>query len=263
MKKIFLLAILLNQLMVTMAQETEKPALTKKQKKEQRINTIIKQEEEGVLKYTRHWVGGFKLTNDGYGGFIEMGRARSVNKSLLFQLEITERKHVKEEKLQNDYSPTAPVIYGKINYFYPVKLGAQYQLLLGNKGNKNGVSVTSNFGGGLSLAMLRPYLVQVDKGGDVYEYVGYNSPDSSYFLNGPIVGGPNLSKGWSGLKITPGVYAKAGVRFDYGKYNEMVNAIEIGGTIEFYFKKIQQMIEVKQYNYFVGAYVSVVFGKRK
>jgi hypothetical protein len=263
MKKNLLFLFLTGMFFVSQAQDSTVVFKSKREKRNERIKAIIKQEEEGVLRYTRHFASGIKLTNDGYGGFVEVGRARNVNASLLFQLEITERKHVKEEKLQNDYSPTAPVIYGKINYFYPVKLGAQYQLLLGNKGNKNGVCVTSNFGGGLSMALLRPYLVQVDKGGGVYEFVGYNSPDSNYFINGPIIGGPGLSKGWSGLKVTPGLYAKAAVRFDYGKYNEMVNAIEIGGTFEYYFKKIQQMIVVKQYSYFLGAYVGIVFGKRK
>ena len=165
--------------------------------------------------------------------------------------------------MQNDYSPTAPVIYGKINYFYPVKLGVQVQKLLGNKGNKNGVSLSFNYGGGISLGLLRPYLVEVDKGNGNYEFVGYNSPDSNYFLNGPIVGGPTFSEGWGKMKITPGIYAKTGLRFDYGKYNEMINGLEIGATAELYSKKIPQMIVVKQYQYFLGAYVTLVFGRRK
>jgi len=263
MKKIFLLVIFAISVGKVLAQDTTVAAKSKKQQKRDRIEAIIKQEEEGVIKYTKHFIAGGKLTNDGYGGFLEMGRVRSVRSAFLYQLEITERKHIKEEKLQNDYSPTAPVIYGKINYFYPVKLGAQFQWLLGNKGYKNGVAVSANAGGGVSLALLRPYLVQVDKGNDVYEFVGYNSPDSNYFLNGPIIGGPGLSKGWGGLTVKPGIYGKAGVRFDYGKYNEMVNAIEIGGTYEFYFSKIQQMIEVKQYRWFAGVYVGLLFGKRK
>ena len=263
MKKLLSIAIGIFFLGVLSAQDTASVSKSKKEKKRERIDAIIKQEEEGVIKYTRHFLAGGKLTNDGYGGFVEMGRVRSLRTALLFQLEITERKHIKEEKLQNDYSPTAPVIYGKINYFYPVKLGVQYQWLLGNKGYKNGVSVSTNFGGGVSLALLRPYLVQVDKGNDVYEFVGYHSADSNYFLNGPIVGGPGLSKGWNGLQVKPGLYGKVGARFDYGKYNEMVNAIEIGGTYEYYFNKIEQMIAVKQYQWFAGVYVGLLFGRRK
>lgn len=236
---------------------------SKRELRKERINQIIRQEEEGVVTYHKHMLGGIKLTNDGYGGFFEVGRARSVNRALLFQLEVTERKHVKEEKLQNEFSPTAPVIYGKINYFYPIKLGVQQQLLLGNKGNRNGVCVSANYGGGLSLGLLRPYLVQVDKGNGIYEFVGYNSPDSNYFLNGPIIGGPSLGEGWKNLKLQPGFYAKAAARFDYGKYNELISGLEIGGTLEYYFQDVPQMIRVKRERFFLGAYVSLLFGRRK
>jgi hypothetical protein len=263
MKKLFLFILMTISSYFAMAQDSINVRKQKKEEKKQRINAIAKQEEEGVIVYKKHIAGGIKLTNDGAGVFGEIARARSVEKALLFQIEITERKHTKEEKLQNDYSPTAPVIYGKINYFYPVKLGVQISKLVGNKGNKNGVSLTFNYGGGISLGLLRPYLVEVDKGNGNYEFVGYNSPDSSYFLNGPIVGGPTLSEGWSKMKITPGIYAKTGLRFDYGKYNEMINGLEIGATAEFYSKKIPQMIVVKQYQYFLGAYVTLVFGRRK
>jgi hypothetical protein len=244
-------------------QEVSSNKKTHRQEKQQRIDAIVKQEEEGVLKFKKQFVAGFKLTNDGAGGFLEFAKAQTKTKGLLFQLEFTERKHVKEEKLQNEFGTSTPVIYGKINYFYPVKLGAQKQYLLGNKSNKNGVSVTANFGGGLSLGLLRPYLVEVDKGNGDYAFVGYNSPDSIYFLRGPIVGGPSLSNGWNQLKIIPGVYLKPAVRFDYGKYNEMVSAVEIGATAEYYFKKIQQMINVKQHQFFLGAYVALIFGRRK
>lgn len=245
------------------AQETATTKKSRREEKAQRINAIVKQEEEGVLKYKKHFAGGFKLTNDGSGAFIEMARAQSIKRTLLFQLEISERKHVKEEKLQNSYSPTAPVIYGKINFFYPLKLGVQEQFLFGNKGNKNGVNITGNFGGGISLGLMRPYLVEVDKGNGVYEFVGYNSPDSNYFLNGPIVGGPSFSNGWKNLKVIPGIYLKSSIRFDYGKYNEMLSAIEIGATAEYYTKKIPQMIIMKQQKLFLGAYVAIVFGRRK
>lgn len=85
-----------------MAQDSINVRKQKKEEKKQRINAIAKQEEEGVIVYRKHITGGIKLTNDGAGLFGEIARARSVEKALLYQLEITERKHTKEEKLQND-----------------------------------------------------------------------------------------------------------------------------------------------------------------
>ncbi|HAN65380.1 MAG TPA: hypothetical protein DCQ34_03465 [Chitinophagaceae bacterium] len=246
-------------------EKVEKP-ISKKELKRQRINEMVRQEEEGVIAYKKHLAFGLKLTSDGYGAFIEVARAQSVRKSLLFQLEISERKHPKEYKQQSDQFVflEAPLIYSKQNFFYPVKLGVQQQLVLGNKGNKNGVSITGNLGGGISLGLLRPYMVEVEKNGQ-RTFVSYNAVDSAQFLglNSIIYGGPNFGTGWNKLTVTPGFYAKPSVRFDYGRYNELLSAIEVGMTAEFYTKKVPQMVFSEPEQFFFSVYVGLVFGRRK
>lgn len=245
------------------AQETNKaPRKTRKEEKREKINAMIRLEEEGVIAYKKHFAFGLKLVSDGYGVFFEKGYAKSVKRANLFQLEISERKHQKEEKQSNPNAATAPLIYGKLNFFYPVKLGMQMQYLLGNKSNRNGVSITANVGGGISLGLLRPYEVEVDKAGE-RTYVRYDSPDSLLFINGPYYGGPNLGRGWNHMKLTPGVYVKPSLRFDYGRYNDLLSAIEVGVNAEFYSRKIPQMLYNKQKQFFFSAYFAVIFGKRK
>ncbi len=208
MRKIIFLIFIIAASFGASAQESKKQ---KQQERRAHKDNLIKEEEEGVIAYKKSFVFGAKLINDGYGIFFELGRASSVKKSTLYQLEISERKNVKEDKQNNPFVNSIPFIYGKENFFYPVKLGVQQQILLGNKSNKNGVSVTGNYGGGLSLALLRPYYIQVQEGSDL-KYVKYNSPDSATFLNGPFVGGPTFGKGWSEIKVTPGLYAKTCVK---------------------------------------------------
>lgn len=148
-----------------------------------------------------------------------------------------------------------------MNYMYAAKLGAQKWINFGNKGNKNGVSVTGNFGGGLSLGVLRPYEIRV---GDTY--ISYHS-DSTAFLNAirnyELSDGPSFSNGWKNLKFVPGLYVKPAIRFDYGKYNEIISAIEIGISAEFYSKKVQQMIWQDSKQFFFSPYVALIGGKRK
>ncbi len=259
MRRIFLIIIILAISCGAMAQKNKKQ---RQAEKRAHVNSLIKQEEEGVITYKKSFVFGAKLINDGYGAFFELGRASSVKKSTLYQLEISERKHIKEDKESNPFINSVPFIYGKQNFFYPVKLGVQQQVLLGNKSNKNGVSITANYGGGLSLGLLRPYYLQVQKGNDLV-YVKYNSPDSALFLDGPIYSGPTLGKGWSDLTVTPGAYAKTSVRFDYGSYNEIVSAIEVGLSAEYYSKKIPILLKATQRQFFFSGYVAFVFGKRK
>ncbi len=260
MKKIifFILAITLG--LSSFAQDDKK--VSKKEERRQRISAITRQEEEGVIKYKRHFAVGGKLTTDGYGGFVEVGRAQSVNRGLLFQFEITEKKHPKEEKQQVGFTQSIPLAYGKLNFVYPVKIGAQQQIILGNKGNKNGVSVTANVGGGLILGLLRPYLIEVDNNGKT-EYISY-SDDSTAFLDANnYIRAPTFGTGWNRLKVRPGLYLKPALRFDYGKYNEVVNAIEVGITTEFYSKAIEQMVYQKHERFFFSGFVAIVFGRRK
>jgi hypothetical protein len=269
MRKLFLTGLVISSLLTASAQTTKEE---RKQAKRDKINALIKQEEEGVIAYRKHTIFGIKLTNDGYGFFLDVGRGQSITKSLLFQLDFAERKHPKEDKQSNPFIPSTPFIYGKINFFYPLKLGVQQQILLGNKSNKNGVSVTANFGGGISLALLRPYMLDIfDTALGKRRNIKYESADSSLFTNNErlisptdlSVSGPRLGSGWNQMKITPGLYAKAALRFDYARFNEVVNALEVGVTGEFYAKKIPQIVFVPYKQFFTNIYVAILFGKRK
>ena len=269
MRKIFFIFLAVAASTSTLfAQQTKQD---KKDERRKKINAMIKEEEEGVIAYRKHTIFGLKLTSDGYGAFLEIGKAQSINKSLLFQLDISERKHPKENKVTDPQYPGPAVIFGKINFVYPIKIGVQQQILLGNKSNKNGVSVTANYGGGISLSLLRPYFIELyDTTKSPYQRkdIRYESKDSVTFADNSQLyylqaTGPGFTKGWSSLSVNPGLYAKGALRFDYARYNEVVSAIEVGITGELYAKKIAQLVYTKPRQYFVSAYVSILFGKRK
>ncbi len=264
MKKIiFLITIFSISLTINAQEKGKSKREERREKRKEKVDALVKQEEEGVIVNKKHFVAGAKLTTDGYGFFVEKGLAQTIRRTLLFQLDISERKSPKEAK-QFSLRGVGPYIYGKVNYFYPVKLGLQQQILLGNKGNKNGVSVTANIGGGLSLGLLRPYLLGFDSvGTTVFKGPGNTVSDTMKFLGQDIISGPSLGTGFNKLKVAPGAYLKTGLRFDYGKYNEVVSAIEVGVTAEFYTKKITQMLYTKEQNFYFSAYVTLIGGKRK
>lgn len=237
---------------------------SRQESRKERVSEMIRMEEEGVITFQKSFVFGAKLINDGYGMFFEIGRAKSVKRGMLYQLEIAERKHPKEAKLGSVIPYGVSLVYGKQNFFYPVKLGVQQQFLLGNKSNKNGVAVMGNVGGGFSAGLLRPYYAQVFDNQGGLKYIKYNSSEKDEFLDkGILAGGPPFNKGWSDLSVVPGVYGKASVRFDFGRYNELVTGLEVGITAEVYSKKIPQMVFAKENQSFFGAYCAILFGRRK
>lgn len=248
------------------AQSSAEEKREKKELKKQKINELVRQAEEGVLVYQKQSVFGIQLRTNGYGIFYEMAKMKTNRKSEVFRIDLTESKHVREEKLfGNAFIFGNPYIFGKRNYFYPLTLGYGQQYIFGQKGNKNGVAVTGIWNAGISLGLLRPYYIRVDdlqNGGE--KYIKYSVEDSIDFVDKSIViAGGGLGKGWGEIKVKPGAFAKVGMRFDYGRYNETVSALEIGMSLEAYGSKIPILLYQKEPQMFFQGYVAIVFGKRK
>lgn len=232
---------------------------------------LIKQEEEGALIYQKQTVFGAKLNTDGYGIFFEKAKLKTAEKASLWNLELGERRDSKEYKLQaydnSGFSSGNGVIYGKINNFYYLKAGIGQSILIGGKGNRNGVAVSAVYGGGISLGLLKPYYLNIltSNGNDsTVKYMGGGSPTDRNFINSDSVySSAGFFKGIGEIKIKPGLHAKAALRFDYGRYNETVSAIEVGLGAEYYFSKIPFLLLVPQHNLFFNAFVAIEFGKRK
>lgn len=261
MKKIVLSILVCLLATVVFAQNPQptKPA-TKKEKKaarRERINALLRQEEEGEIIFNKQNVFGIKLLSDGYGVAYELGKFKSNRTSTLFQFELAEKKHPKEkrEAAYNQFQINS-VVYGKTNNFYQFKLGVAQERVIGWKGNKNGVAVSALYGGGLSVGLLKPYFVDVQEG---FRSKYPEIIDSSYNESGSA----GFTVGWGDVKVKPGIYTKAAMRFDYGRLNESITAIEVGVMAEYYAGKISQIIYNKEKQFFFSAYVALLLGRRK
>jgi len=249
--------------------QAEKTKEQKKQERRVRINKMAKEEEEGTLVYSKQSAFGFKAATDGWGAFYEHGKYKTVTKTSLWWFELGEHKNHKEDK-QTFLDPLGyqvgnPFIYGKINNFYFFKLGLGQQTLIGGKGNKNGVAVSAVYGGGIGLGYLKPYYLTVpdnNTGGtkDI-KYTDSTAGDFTNPLN--IIGSAGFTKGWGEGKLVPGAHVRAALRFDYGRYNEVLSAMEVGLNAEYYTKDMRIMLNIPNKQFFFNAYIALVFGKRK
>lgn len=264
MKKLSLIAILALTTIASIAQDRREEKQERKELRRQKINEMVRQAEEGVLVYEKQSIFGLQLRTNGYGLFYEYGKMKTNRKTNIYRIDLTEIKHPKEDKLVNVNAYFSnPLIYGKINYFYPVTLGFGQQHMLGQKGNKNGVAVSAVYNAGLAIGLLRPYYLEVDKPGVGQQTIKF-SDDSTLFLDRTaIISSSGLGKGWGDLKVKPGAFVKGALRFDYGRFNETVTALEIGMSVEGYASKIQQMVYQKENRLFYQVYLAIVFGKRK
>ncbi len=248
---------------------------TKKEKqaeRKERINQMIEQEEEGALIYNKQSLFGFKLYSDGWAGLFEKGYMKTVNKTNLFSIELGERKDHKEEKVAKPVSGGFflgnPLIYGKQNDFFFLKLGVGQSYLLGGKGNKNGVALSAVYAGGVSLGLLKPYYIDVtdNLSGKIIsiKYEGDGSNTDDLFIDPvAISGGSGFFKGFNETKVKPGLFVKGALRFDYGRYNEFISAIEAGFNAEYYFSDMPIMVNNDPKKLFLNVFVALEIGKRK
>src|SRR5438105_4730644 len=65
----------------------------------ERINSLLKQEEEGEIIFNKQSIFGLKLSTDGYGLSYEIGRFKSDRVANIFQFEVNEKKHKKEKRI--------------------------------------------------------------------------------------------------------------------------------------------------------------------
>lgn len=265
MKKLFFIIIAVVFITPIFAQT--KTNEEKKKERKEKIKKLIKQEEEGAIVFNKQNVFAIKIYTDGYALAFEKMKFKSVNKSNWYALEIGERKHPKEEKLTKGVLGFAignPYIFGKVNNFYFAKLGFGQQKLIGGKGNKNGVAVSLNYGGGLSAGFLKPYYLEVqDPSSGKRTEIKYTNNDSLFLNGNAILGSASLGKGFSEMKFTPGAFGKIAIRFDYGRFNDLVNAIEVGLNAEYYSQKMPIMLRNTEKQFFYNAFIAIEFGKRK
>lgn len=276
-KKIFLTTSIFSLFSMASFAQNNNPTLSPKEKKRQerneKIDKIIRQEEEGALVYSTQNIWGLKLYSDGWGFMYERGFMKTVNKTNLFGIEIGERKDHREYKYNtlqtgSGFITSNSFIYGKQNNFLFAKIGVGQSYLIGGKGNRNGVAVSAIYYGGASIGLLKPYYVNsIDPTTNQYgaiKYKGDSSANDNNFLDLNMIDGKaGFFKGFGELKVKPGLFAKGAVRFDYGRYNEFVSAIETGVNVEYYTSGMPILVNNDPKKFFLNVFVAIEFGNRK
>jgi hypothetical protein len=231
---------------------------------QQRMSHMIKMDEEGDLIYDHYGLFGFKMATDGYGIFYEHGKFLTNRKSRFLEFELNEIKDPKDHKVavSGDGYSYNYVAVGRLNNFYEFKASYGQQVLIGGKGNRNGVAVTYLYSGGISVGMLKQYVLDAYSAQSAPATFKSTYPtifDSSYAVYDAL----GLSGGWNHLTFSPGLNAKLAMRFDYGRFNQTIGAFETGVTAEYYLNQMPLMAYVPPSHLFFNAYIAIMFGKRK
>ena len=251
--------------------DAENERLRLKLEKRNRINEMIRNEEEGFPAFRKQFTFQIKSSHDGFGAILEKGWTKSPYKLNFLQLELSSKRHEKEERVKYSYNAgyynyqSPAVVFGKQNNFYQVKLNFGKQLLIGGKSNKNGVGVYFNYAVGFSAGLIRPYYIDYfDTARNTLVPIKYQESQKEKFLFEPLIyGGTGLKYGWNEMTFVPGFHAKAGLRFDWARFNQVISALEFGFEFDYFAQKVVQMVDNPGRNFFPTGYVALVFGNRK
>ena len=271
MKKLLLTALASTLILQLIAQNNPDSVammskMSKQNAKKQRMNNMLRMEEEGDLIFNKHSIFGIRLATNGYGISYEKGRFKTPTRTVLYEFELNEIHDPKEHHISatSDGINFSSVVPYKLNNLYEFKMAIGQQHLLGGKGNKNGVAVTYLYSGGVTVGLLKPYLLDIQNQitgattRKTFAQMATDTTEGDY-----ITGASGFTVGWDQLSIKPGINAKQAMRFDYGRLNQSITAIECGLTEEYYFSKIPLVYMVPQHTFFFNAYVSILFGSRK
>ena len=155
-------------------------------------------------------------------------------------------------------------VYGKLNSLYTVHVGFGESHVISKKRDIGSIEINYFYFGGISLGGVKPIYLEINTaplGSENVETSTERYDPSKHNLYN-IVGGKPFTKGFSEMKLYPGIYAKFGIDFDYKISNQKIGTIETGIVADYFFKEVPIMANTDNYNYFLAFYLSVNFGKK-
>ncbi|HEX3010157.1 MAG TPA: hypothetical protein VHO90_21345 [Bacteroidales bacterium] len=198
------------------------------------------------------------LNSNGIGLNGRYSKRVDAFRKTVYDVEIVSLKHPKEYKRLSQFNPSSRgYVLGKQYNVYVIRAGYGQQKEIFQKFDIGGVAIRRFYTFGPSLALLKPiyYEINLPNTQEVIEEK-FNIDHADY-----ILGKASYFKGFGEIKPRPGVFAKAGISFEFSRYDQVIHAIEGGAIAEAFPTKLPIMATKQNYQFFLTLFVSYRFGK--
>lgn len=233
----------------------------------QKKERIYNPNEEFV--YHKEMSGGVRMQTNGFSLFTEFGFIKNIFKTRVIQLEyqyFMDYKLKKEKAIPFGKESGRDYFYGLQNKLHTIRISYGIRRMFADKARRNGVRFSYMIMGGFSLALLKPYYLDLQFDREGFTEIRserYSEATKSYFLSKDSINEASpIYKGLNQMEPVPGVHAKTGINFDWGTRDEYVKALEVGVMADLYYKQLPVLINRQNRFYRFSAYVSFQFGKR-
>jgi hypothetical protein len=226
------------------------------------------------LVYKNEFSFGARIHTNGYSGFGEITKFQRVDLKRVFQIEYMYFRSFQQKKQPVLFSPSnfgskKDYFYGKQNNFWALRFNYGYRKEIASKAERSGVTLSMVYMGGFSLGFLKPYYLNLAIPDAQPTDRPYSQPEryteenADRFLDkSKIDGASGIRYGWGEIEPVPGIHGRFGLNFDWASQDEFVKALEVGASIDLYYKRIPIMVTDDASRYFLGLYLSLQFGKR-
>ncbi len=219
-------------------------------------------DEQNRIFYRNERTVGINLNTNGFGISYREGKRLDFLNKRIIDIDFNIIKHPKEVKLSNPWVQAGgSFVFGKQNELYSLRGAIGHQHEIFRKMDLGGVAVKYFYSGGASLALAKP----------IYYNVLYYTPASTYQIKQEkfseditnpyfIYNKASYFKGFSEIKVYPGLFAKAGFIFEYSKEDKIIHSLELGTAFEAYTNKLPIMATDDNRALFLTLFVSYRVG---
>ena len=235
---------------------------------------LIEVDWKGIL-YKKEWSIDLRLHEHGAAIAYNTATIKSYYRSNFYHLELgfTRDQREKTQSKISMLNRTGSYAYGKINSVINVRGGIGAKRYLSEKEKKNGLAVAYSYELGPSLAVLKPYyldIIYVENTNDqriiTVRSEKYSEENAALFLDDSSVNGrSSFFRGFDELGVRAGIQGKLGLHLAMGAFDEYVKAFETGIMFDIYPSKIPILLETENNpnrRFFFKLYMSFQFGKR-
>ncbi len=216
---------------------------------------------EAQMLYMNDYQFGINANTHGLGGLsFRYGWHKTGLKNKIIETELAIIQNPKEVK-RDGYNNASQYKFGKLNNIFFLRTGYGNITNITEKSYKNALGLNFIYAGGLNLAFLKPYyldIIQLDKFRNANIVRSKFVIDSTNEFN--IYGSSSFAQGIGETSIKLGAYGRLALAVEWGQYPDEYKNIELGLVVDGFGEGIPILYGYNANNFFVGLYLGFNWG---
>ncbi len=216
-----------------------------------------------------------QLNTNGFALGYNSGKIKKYNLTRFYNINIGLVKHPKEYRQSVNFQGGSVLLksssafaYGKQNVLLPIRASLGEKRYFSEKARRKGVAVGISYQGGIVLGIVKPYYLNLNVTGPSGEgeivAQKYTEDNADIFLDVTrIYGAASFFKGFDEIRVRPGLQGKVALHLSLGAYESFVKALELGIMFDAFFQRVPIMIIENNQPFFLNAFATLQFGKRR